>query len=994
MSKRALSPAMIGRQTQLSEMAEALSRARAGAGQVVFLAGEAGVGKTRLLREFGRRIQPRSGVAVYAGNCYDERPAPPYGPFAELLRALATAPDAAPLAESAGPWAGDLRRLLPELTAPLGEDAPSDPQAEKRRLFQAIYQVLRPRDGRAHVLVLEDLHWADQASQELLHYLARAVERDRVLIIGTYRTDEMHRLHPLAATIARLTRDRRYQELRLSPLSRSELAEMLEATLGEPPAAGLLDALYERTEGNPFFTEEVLDSLLSQGGLAGDAHRARPVIEVAIPLSIKDSILRRVADLDEMTSAILRDAAVVGRRFDFELLLRLSKVGEAELLRALGTLVKRQLVVEEPGGREDRYRFRHELIREALSEEMLRRERRLRHQEVLRALEELHAADPDAVVDQLAYHALHARAAADAARYSEAAGDKAAAVHAYREAQGHYEAALEASEELPADDQRRGGLLARLGTMTYLVGDPRGAAGSWREALGLFRQLGDHRRAADLQRWLGRAAWELGDVADAFAQTRAALDTLAGEPPCRELAMAYSALAHLYMLQIPDSPASAADTIAWGERALTMAEELGDEAVITHALNSIGVALADSGQTEAGLSRLRRSLAIALQADLPVDVVRAYINLSGKLCKKVGSRDEGLGLMREGWAYASRLGYIRGMSKLLTALIYGLLESGKWAELDGLVEEVLRPDYPGPLEDRTRAQHARAILLWARGRPAEARDLLERLLATTDDEEGQHVEHVLSFVHRALGDMEQAAAAADRLVARVQARAGVGPDSLAVGTLALKLLAAAEIYIDVGRRDEALEIIAAMERAPCSGDMASYQRAVIDELRALTLLDERPREAAALLGQLTSAWEEFGCPPDVARLRRRYAAALLRLGPAERELARHELAAARAIAEPLGFAHELAQISALERPEPARPTVAPPRSPEGLTPRELEVLALITRGLSNRAIAETLVISEKTAEVHVRNILGKLGFSSRTQAATYALERGLGVRSA
>lgn len=988
MSKRALSPEMIGRQAQLGELAEALGRAHAGAGQVVFLAGEAGVGKTRLLREFARTIQPRSGVAIYAGNCYDERPAPPYGPFAELLRALATAPGSAPLAESAGPWAGDLRRLLPELTTPLGEDTPSDPQAEKRRLFQAIYQVLRPREGQAHVLILEDLHWADGASQELLHYLARAIERDRVLIVGTYRTDEMHRLHPLAATIARLTRDRRYHELRLNPLSRAELAEMLDATLGEPPPPGLLDALYERTEGNPFFTEEVLESLLSHGGLAGEALRARPMSEVAIPLSIKDSILRRVADLNETATAVLRDAAVVGRRFDFELLLRLSGLPEPELLRALDTLVKRQLVVEEPGGREDRYRFRHELIREALSEEMLRRERRLRHQEVLRALEELHAADRDAVVDQLAYHAQQARASAEAALYGEAAGDKAASVHAYREAQGHYEAALEAAEDLPADEPRRADLLARLGTMTYLVGDPRGAAENWREALGLFQQVGDRRRAADLLRWLGRAAWELGAVADAFAQTRAALDTLEGEPPCRELAMAYSALAHLYMLQIGEAPGAAAATIAWGERALAMAEGLGDDAVTTHALNSTGVAMIESGQIEAGVGRLRRSLAIALRADLPVDAVRAYINLGGKLCK-VGDRDEGVALMREGWAYASRLGYIRGMDKLLTALLYGTLEAGRWQELDALIDEVLRPDYPGPAEDRVKAQYGRALLLWARGHPAEAHDLLERLLPAACEDDEQHIEHALCFIHRALGDMERAVAGADRLLALVRRRLGIGPDSLAVGAMAFKLLAAAEIYLEAGRRDEALALIAAMEGAAEPGGM---QHAVATEMRAMAIMAERPREAASMLAQAAAAWERFNCPPDMVRVRRRHAEALLRLGPAERELARRELAAARAAAERLGFAQELALIIALEQPEPARPPA--PRSPEGLTPRELEVLALITRGLSNRAIAEALVISEKTAEVHVRNILGKLGFSSRTQAATYALERGLAVRSA
>jgi len=977
---------MVGRGAQLAELEAALRRARGGAGQVVALAGEAGVGKTRLLREFAARVGPGNGVAIYAGNCYDERPAPPYGPFAELLRALAAAPGAAPLAESAGPWAGDLRRLLPELTTPLGEDAPGDTQAEKRRLFQAIYQALRPRDGQAHVFILEDLHWADQTSQDLLHYLARAIENDRVLIVGTYRTDEMHRLHPLAATIARLTRDRRYQELRLAPLSRAELAEMLDATLGAPPPPGLLDALYERTEGNPFFTEEVLESLLDDGAPA-ETRGARAVSEVAIPLSIKDSILRRVADLDETTAAVLRDAAVVGRRFDFELLLRLSGVAEAELIRALDTLIKRQLVVEEPGGVEDRYRFRHELIREALYEEMLRRERRLRHQEVLRALEQLHARDRDAVLDQLAFHALHARAVADAARYSELAGDRAAAVHAYREALGHYEAALEAVEHLPPDEARRAALLGRLGAIAHILGDSRRAADYWREALAIVRQLGDRRRAADLQRQLGRAAWELGDVAGAFAQTRGALATLEGEPACRELAMALSALSHLYMLH--EAPESPAEAIAWGERALAMAEALGDEAVTSHALNNIGVAMTECGQVEAGLERLRQSLAIALRADLPGDAVRAYINLGGKLCK-IGRRGDGLALLREGWAYATRYGYLRGTTKLLSSICYCALESGDWAAVEPLLAEVLRPDYPGPPEDRATAQHARAILLWARGRPAEARDLLERLLAAGGDD-GSAIEHALCFVYRASGEPERAIAVADRMLARARAEAGLPADSFAFGAAVFKLAAAAELFLEAGRRAEALALIAEMERAPRTPSGASYELAAMDELQALAVLDERPQAAADLFARATTAWERLGCRTDVVRLRRRHAAALLRLGPAGREPARAALAQARALAEEIGFVYELEQIGAVERAGGGRPAAAP-RSPEGLTPRELEVLGLITRGLSNRAIAEALVISEKTAEVHVRNILGKLGLSSRTQAATYALEHGLAAR--
>lgn len=1000
MRQRALAPLLVGRQPQLAELHECLARARAGAGHVVLLAGEAGVGKSRLLRELARTLAADSAVTIFTGHCYDERPAPPYGPFAELIERM----DAAET-----PALADLRLLLQAL-APLADgDVTGDPHAERRRLFHAIYQALRPAADRTHILVLEDLHWSDQVSQDLLLSLARAIEGDRLLIIGTFRTDEMHRLHPLAALIARLTRDRRYHELRLGPLSRPELAELLAITIGHHPQPELLAALYERTEGNPFFAEEVIEALLADGEPAPGAS-ARQLSTTSIPLSIKDSILRRVADLDEPTTAILRAAAVIGRRFDFELLLRLTGLEEAALLRALAVLVERQLIVEEPTGPEDRYRFRHELIRAALYEEMLRRERRLRHLEVLRALEQLHAPDAGPVVDQLAYHALQARALPEAARYSRKAAERAARVHAYREALGHYEAALESGEQAgQLDTRERAELLARLGNSAYLIGDPRRAAGFWREALPLYEAGGERRRAADLLRWLGRSAWDTGKPDEAFELTHAALARLEGEEPCRELAMAYSALSHLYMFQIHihgGKPDAAASCIAWGEQALAMAEALGDDSVITHALNNIGVALVDSGRPEQGLARLEQSLAIALRADLPADAVRAYINLGGKL-SKVGRRQECLKLQREGYAFAARLGYIRGSGKLLVSICYNELEAGEWDQLELDLGAALRADRVGSQEERTQLQYIHANLLLERGRAAEARSLLEELLsATGDDPEASFmIEELLVMVYLELGEQGQAMALADTLLARLLAAAGPTATLADLAQQCFKLIAPIEAYLVAGRHADALAIIAALTTAAAQTSEPSLEQALATELRGLASLSTDPAEAAALLADARARYHALGCVPHTVRAHRRRAQALLQLGtPAARAQAQAELRTAHAIAEPLHYSYELSQIAALEQqlapPRPARSLAAAgsgaisARSLDALTPREREVLALVTRGLSNRAIAAALVISEKTAEVHVRNILGKLGFSSRTQAATFAVEHGLVAHSA
>jgi DNA-binding NarL/FixJ family response regulator len=986
-SNSALAPTMVGRQQQLAALRDYLSQARAGQGQVVLIAGEAGVGKTRLLREFARAAVASGGVEVFSGHCYDERPAPPYGPFGELLRRLGAPAELA---------LGDLGRLGPSGA----ERASDDPLAERRLLFHAIYQALRPGPGTARVLILEDLHWADQASQDLLLFLARAVEADPVLVIGTYRSDEMHRLHPLAGLIARLSRDRRHQELRLAPLNRDELAEMLAATLGVEPPPGLLAALYERTEGNPFFAEEMLGALLADGGLPGPAQRPQ-LVEHALPISIRESILRRVADLDEPTRAAMSAAAVIGRRFDFELLLRLTGTEEAALLRSLSALVERQLIVEEPQGPEDRYAFRHELIRAALYEEMLRRERRLRHHEVLRALEDLHRDDPAAAVDQLAYHALMARALPEAAAYSELAGDRAARVHAYREALGHYEAALEAGEQ-HYDEARRADLLARLGHAAYLVGEPRRAAGYWGEALGAYEALSDRRRAADLLRWLGRCAYETGDRATAFAKTREAIMALEGEGSCRELAMAYSALSHLYMLEIEENVAAAGEALAWGERALLMGEALGDEQVITHALNNTGVAMAEENRIAEGIARLERSLDIALKADLPADAVRAYINLGGRL-GIIGRREAALALYREGWAYAARHGYLRGSGKLLMSLCLSELHVGECDSAEARLGEALRPGFLGHLDDRPLLQLAQAILWTGRARYDEARELLEIVVRSGDDDLCIGAEYHLADLYLALGDHVRAGAAADRVIARLQAQIDARQSTGALHPRVSKLIGLAEVYLEVGRRDEALALLAAHEAAIPQGDGYALVRAYAAEVRGVAALAEAPEQAVARFDQALQVYLRAGEHYDALRVRRRKAQALLGLSDAAARVeAQALLREARAAAERFGAQRELREIAALEgglAPAPAQarpaPRLAPPQPGpiEGLTPRELEVLALVTRGLSNRAIAEALVISEKTAEVHVRNILGKLGFSSRTQAATYAVERGIVARS-
>jgi predicted ATPase len=448
---RLLAPNMIGRHAQIAECEARLLLARGGIGQIVLIAGEAGIGKSRLVREFVARAEAtEGGVAILTGHCYDEDAPVPYAPLLDALRELVREQGAAVVAAAAGAWAGDLARLLPELVlAPPAVDT-GDSGAQKRRLFEAICAVCRPPEATAaRIVVLEDLHWLDRTSQELILYLARALAHDRVLLLGTYRADEVQVGGPLAQLLIELNRERRAHEIQLVPLARDELAALLETTLGRHLPGGFVDALFDRTGGNPFFAEEILKALHEVGALdrlIETARRGRPVDLAALPRSVRDSILGRTAGLDHESAAVLHYAAAIGRRFDFALLLALAGGDERELLRRLKGLIAAQLIVEESA---EGFAFRHALTQTAVYGELLARERRLLHGEIAAALAHIYADAPDAHLADLSYHAYEANAWEEALGYAYRAGARERDLYAPRSAVEQVSRALDAARHLP-----------------------------------------------------------------------------------------------------------------------------------------------------------------------------------------------------------------------------------------------------------------------------------------------------------------------------------------------------------------------------------------------------------------------------------------------------------------------------------------------------------------------------------------------------------------
>src|SRR6185312_12657481 len=406
----AICPRLIGRATYLESVSLLLGQMRQGNGHTLLLAGEAGIGKSRLITEIKTGIR-RDTVLALQGNCFEPDRSLPYGPLIDALRALLAIVTPRELMRDAGTYATEYTRLLPELAAylPPGAIAPViSPEQEKRRLFEALAQLLSRLSARQPLLfVAEDIHWADDTSLEFLAFLARRLPHLPILLLLTYRSDEQHA--QLRHFLAQLDRERLASEIALAPLTPAEVEEMLLGIfeLQRPVRREFLDAMYNLTEGNPFFIEEVLHALLADDEIyySGGGWERRPLNDLHIPRSVQDAVRRRSEHLSVAARQILAFAAVVGQRFEFALLQHLTGCDEAALLDLLKELIAAQLVVEQSA---ERFAFRHALTRQAVYSELLERERRTMHRTIAAAEEALYADELESRLSELAYHTCQA----------------------------------------------------------------------------------------------------------------------------------------------------------------------------------------------------------------------------------------------------------------------------------------------------------------------------------------------------------------------------------------------------------------------------------------------------------------------------------------------------------------------------------------------------------------------------------------------------------
>ncbi|HKN90605.1 MAG TPA: AAA family ATPase, partial [Acidimicrobiia bacterium] len=642
-------PVFVAREAEMGRLEQLWEEASAGDLRLALLAGEPGVGKTRLAAELAGRVHDLGGT-VLAGRC-DEDLGVPYQPFVEALRHFVDHVPAEELAGRLGRYGGELVRLVPELAGRVpGLAAPlrSDPETERYRLFDAVAAWLAAASGQAPILlVLDDLQWAAGPTLLLLrHVVSRRAVATRLLIVGTYRDTELGHDHPLVEVLADLRRQEGVERLPLTGLDQSGVTSLMEQRAGRALAdeeLPLARAIYEETEGNPFFVREVLRNLAESGAVR------RPGEQLEIPEGVREVVGRRLARLSGNTNQVLRLAAVVGTEFEVPVLQEAEHLDEDELVSALEEAGEARLVVGAPG---DRYRFAHTLVRHTLYEGLSAARRVRLHLRVGEAIETVHAERLDDYMPALVHHWARAAApreeTARAVRYATRAGDLAQAQLAHDEAVTYYRQGLDLLEAGGDDDAQRARLLVSLGEAQHRMGDP-GYRATILVAAQLAERLGDAdclARAA-LAGYRGMWSMSLGVDRERVAALEAALQAREG----REDLVRARLLANLAVeLMFADRQRR----WALSDEALAVARRLGDRPTLGRVLLSRIAAIWEPGALAERRAHVGELLALA--EDLGDPFVKVWAELYGfETAMEIGEVDEADRMLAEAQRTASEV---------------------------------------------------------------------------------------------------------------------------------------------------------------------------------------------------------------------------------------------------------------------------------------------------------------------------------------------------
>ena len=1003
-------PTLIGRGAETALIADTLSSARDRHARLALIGGEAGVGKSRLLRSMIDDART-AGFFVLHGASFEAETSIPYAPLLDLVRLFAASSPHAVVAHVLAPAAPELVARFPELRHLFPDVIPApaiDPESDKRRLLTALSETVALLAATQPViLAFEDAHWSDDATLDLVFHLARSAVGLPVAIALTYREGEV------GPRLGRLIADTRRAgiavDVRVDPLSEGDVDAMLHAIFGPPTrvpfGADFAHRIYELTEGNPFFVEETLKALITVGDLApaDGAWRIRPLERVHVPGTAVEAVRRRLAALTVPARTVASTAAVAGRRFDFDLLQTLTAMDERELLGVVKELIAAQIVVEQSA---DRFAFRHALTREAIYADLLARERVALHRAVASALEQAHGGSIDTIVESLAYHAWEAGDWERAARYAARAADHALALSAPREAVGHLDRAIAASER--AGTAASTHLFLSRGRANETLGEFQRSHEDFSHALDRARSAGDSRLEWDAAHALG-LLWAARDYARAGDYRRNALDIARRVGDGSLIARSLNRIGNWHVnLEEPRAG------LPYHGEALAIFERLGDAAGVAETVDLIAMTHHCAGDERAAAEQFERSIVLFtdlgdrrglsnaltllalcgpshhLSSTTPHSSPRVEADLrapqSIRLSREIGWRpgeafqrflvadclawrgefDRAIPMAREALEQAREIEHLQWTAGALRLLGVMSLELFATDDARDMLEEA---------HEIAQRLGSRIWVRWIAAPLAQARCRTSDLGGALD---------VLDRGMRLAGPVASAAS-----------------DALTLGERQL-WLARAEVALAEQQPQLALEIADARlgaERVANGGGGLGVPRLSMlraDALVALRRLDEAAlalnaaRAEAAAQGARPLLWRIDAASGHLHRQQRRRAEARNSFDAAQR--CADELAA--------GIPEEDLRRRFRDGVAAIVPAAPPPSQSRvakaafgGLTRREREVAVLVAQGKSNKSIARALGLGERTVEGHVANALGKLGFASRAQLAAWTVEKGLRAKN-
>jgi DNA-binding CsgD family transcriptional regulator/tetratricopeptide (TPR) repeat protein len=992
---------MAGRDSELRLLLGLLDAAAEGQPAQALVSGDAGAGKTRLVSELASAAAAR-GFTVLSGRCAELGDSIPYLPLADALRNATAAPGAGQALREAVAARPVLERLLPDRDAEL---PPADlPGLAQQQLFGAVLGLLSELAASQPVLlVLEDLHWADRSTRDLVTFLSRVLHRERVAVAATYRSDDLHRRHPLRPVVAELLRLPSVIAIQLGPLGDEAMAEHLTALGDSSLDTASIDKIVTRAAGNPYYAEELLAA-------GGDG------CQTSLPTGLAALLLARFERVSPAAQQVLRAAAVAGQRVEDDLVRLASGLTAADYDEAIRESVAHQLLV--PDGAAG-YAFRHALIREAIYADLLPGERSRLHARFAELLaDENRLASVPGTAAELAYHCLASHDITGAFTASVQAAQEAERLAAPAEAHRHYDQALELWDRVTEPEKRAGRSRARL---SFASASTTGAGGDVARAVQKFRRLREYLREAGdpvlTSRTCERLAYYLLEI-DAFSQAveaaRAAVDAVPEDPPRWERARALATYAQTLIYAKDDFSVAGADkpvkeppgvvpdwaaAAQYAEQAKAAARVADAPWVEADALATLGLLSERYGRIDDAISQFTQAYSQARDARVLGVELRAAFQLARALLERGDLADA---------ARVAHEGVERADDKGLGLAPYGLdlqylhylahFADGCWDHAQEIAD--------GFAVHVTTVGEARlsAMALFidvARGSPVvtDRRAWLEpfwgadRFCAYTS--RGLLAEHALWH-----GRTGEALAEAEAALATLADEGGYGAQAIRPAAVGLAARADRAAFArGTGDQDGAQREVAGAEvliAAAREGAAQPRQPQRVLGIDGRGWLARAEAEWRRVRGENTAeAWQavvaEFapGFVYETARTRWRLAEALVEAG--RRDEAQHEWEQASEVAERLGASPlraALADLARRARLGPQRTGYQQPGPLASLTSREREVLRLLAEGRSNREIAAALFIAPKTASVHVSNILSKLGATSRTEAAAIAYREG------